>query len=144
VRLGEVVRPALEVADDDLGREVLHHLEVARDLRGDRRRSAQDVRPHGVPEAHPIVFVDDVQPVDAMDVGALPLEALLEEVDRALRRDHFDLVPLRDEMLEDHARPHRVPHPFAHHPVEDSHARQGYHRQRSVGGYSPSRSRPLR
>ena len=31
------------------------------------------------------------------------------------------LVPLREEVLEHHARTHRVPHAFAHHAVEDLH-----------------------
>jgi hypothetical protein len=51
------------------------------------------------------------------------VEAPGEEVRRARRRHDLDLVPLREQLIEDDSRSYRVPHPLTDDAVQDLHGR---------------------
>jgi len=63
-----------------------------------------------------------VQAVDRVD----PFEPLAKKCRRAPRAHDLDRVPGTEQVLDHHARPHRVPHALARHAVENLHP-EGYY-----------------
>jgi hypothetical protein len=117
MRLAVEIRPRLEVGDDHLRLELGDEIEVRGDVLREARRARDHVRPERLVDAHPVLLVDHVEAVDAVD----PREMLFQEIGGAARRHDLDLVVLRYEMLEHDARAHRMSHSFAHDAVENLH-----------------------
>jgi hypothetical protein len=116
--LGVQVRPRLEVADHDLRSELADQLVIRGDVLRDTGGAGEHVRPQRLAEPDAILVVDHVQAVDPIRA----LEPLAEELGGATRHHDLDIVVLlRHQVLEDHARSHRMSHAFADHSVEDFH-----------------------
>ena len=117
VRLRVEVRPRLEVADHRLGPEARDELEVGGDVLRYAHGAGHHVRPERLGGANAVLVVDHVEAVDLVHA----LEALREKVDGPPRGHDLDVVILGNQMLEDDARPHRMPHALTDHAIEDLH-----------------------
>jgi hypothetical protein len=115
--LREKIGVRVEVGEDDLRVEMTDVFHVRRGVLEQHRGRKQHVLHDRRIAVHGAGRVPDGQPSDLDDVGEVALQKLV----RAPRHDDLDLVPPRDEVLDDDLRASRMPHALTDDPIKDTH-----------------------